>query len=243
MAYPDAPVPIRADILAAHARAWAWIAAPGNWMTGAERVAIAAETRHALDCRLCAARKKALSPEAVTGEHDGPGVLEPPMVEIVHRIVTDPARLTRRWFEARLAEGVEVTRYVETVGVTAVTVSLDTFARSMGLPLRRLPEPKPGEPSGYLPASARMEEAWVPLILHGEESGAEADIYSGVPRAYILMALTLVPEAKRAFFDLVETQYLPSRWMRDYEVEYRAISHAQIEFLAARISALNQCVY
>lgn len=243
MAYPDAPVPIRADILAAHARAWAWIAAPGNWMTGAERVAIAAETRHALDCRLCAARKKALSPEAVTGEHDGPGVLEPPIVEIVHRIVTDPARLTRRWFEARLAEGVEVTRYVETVGVTAVTVSLDTFARSMGLPLRRLPEPKPGEPSGYLPASARMEEAWVPLILHGEESGAEADIYSGVPRAYILMALTLVPEAKRAFFDLVETQYLPSRWMRDYEVEYRAISHAQIEFLAARISALNQCVY
>lgn len=243
MAYPDAPVPIRADILAAHARAWAWIAAPGNWMTGAERVAIAAETRHALDCRLCAARKKALSPEAVTGEHDGPGVLEPPMVEIVHRIVTDPARLTRRWFEARLAEGVEVTRYVETVGVTAVTVSLDTFARSMGLPLRRLPEPKPGEPSGYLPASARMEEAWVPLILHGEETGAEADIYSGVPRAYILMALTLVPEAKRAFFDLVETQYLPSRWMRDYEVEYRAISHAQIEFLAARISALNQCVY
>ena len=243
MGYPDAAAPIRADILAAHARAWAWIAAPGNWLTGAERVAIAAETRHAIDCRLCAARKRALSPEAVAGEHDGPGVLEPPMVEIVHRIVTDPARLTRRWFEARLAEGVEVTRYVETVGVTAVTVSLDTFARSMGLPLRRLPEPKPGEPSGYRPASARMEEAWVPLILHGEETGTEADIYSGVPRAYILMALTLVPEAKRAFFDLVETQYLPGRWMRDYEVEYRAISHAQIEFLAARISALNQCVY
>ena len=243
MGYPDAPAPIRADILAAHARAWAWIAAPGNWLTGAERVAIAAETRHALDCRLCAARKRALSPEAVTGEHDGPGVLEPPMVEIVHRIVTDPARLTRRWFEARRAEGVEVTRYVETVGVTAVTVSLDTFARSMGLPPRRLPEPEPGEPSGYRPASARMEEAWVPLIVPGEESGAEADIYSGARGAYILMALTLVPEAKRAFFDLVETQYLPGRWMRDYEVEYRAISHAQIEFLAARISALNQCVY
>ncbi|MYD99872.1 MAG: hypothetical protein F4Y03_01150 [Alphaproteobacteria bacterium] len=243
MGYPDAPVPIRADILAAHARAWAWIAAPGNWLTGAERIAVADETRHALDCRLCAARKQALSPEAVAGEHDGPGVLEPPMVEIVHRIVTDPARLTRRWFEARRAEGVEVTRYVETVGVTAVTVSLDTFARSMGLPLRRLPEPQAGEPSGYLPASARMEEAWVPLIVPGEESGAEADLYAGTRGAYILMALTLVPEAKRAFFDLVETQYLPSRWMQAFDVEHRAISHAQIEFLAARISALNQCVY
>ena len=243
MGYPDAAAPIRADILAAHARAWAWIAAPGNWLTGAERIAIAAETRHALDCRLCSARKQALSPEAVAGEHDGPGVLEPPMVEIVHRIVTDPARLTRRWFEARQAEGVEVTRYVETVGVTAVTVSLDTFARSMGLPPRRLPEPEPGEPSGYRPASARMEEAWVPLIVPGEESGAEADLYAGTRGAYILMALTLVPEAKRAFFDLVETQYLPSRWMQAFDVEHRAISHAQIEFLAARISALNQCVY
>ena len=243
MGYPDAPVPIRADILAAHARAWAWIAAPGNWLTGAERVAIAAETRHALDCKLCAARKEALSPEAGAGEHDGPGVLEPPMVEIVHRIVTDPARLTRRWFQARQAEGIEDTRYVETVGVAAVTVSLDTFARSMGVAPRRLPEPGPGEPSGYRPASARMEEAWVPLIVHGEESGAEADLYSGSKGAYILMALSLVPQAKRAFFDLVETQYLPGRWMRIFDVEHRAISHAQIEFLAARISALNQCVY
>ena len=243
MEYPDAPAPIRADLLAAHARAWAWIAAPGNWLTGAERVAIAAETRHAADCRLCAARRQALSPEAVTGAHDGPVTLDPAVVEIVHRIVTDPARLTRRWFEARLAEGVEETRYVETVGVTAATFSLDTFARSMGLPPRRLPEPQPGEPSGYRPASARMEEAWVPLIVHGEESGAEADIYSGSRGAYILMALTLVPEAKRAFFDLVETQYLPGRWMRAFDVEHRAIGHAQIEFLAARISALNQCVY
>ena len=243
MGYPDAQAPIRADILAAHARAWAWIAAPGSWLTGAERVAIAAESRQALDCRLCAARKQALSPEMVAGTHDGTGALEPPMVEIVHRIVTDPARLTHRWFEARQAEGVEVTRYVEAVGVTAVTVSLDTFARAMGLPPRRLPEPKPGEPSGYRPASARMEEAWVPLIVPGEESGAEADIYSGSHGAYILMALTLVPEAKRAFFDLVETQYLPGRWMRIFDTEHRAISHAQIEFLAARISALNQCVY
>ena len=243
MGYPDAAAPIRADILAAHARAWAWIAAPGNWMTGAERVAIAAETRHALECRLCAARKRALSPEAVAGVHDGPGTLDPALVEIVHRIATDPARLTRRWFEARRAEGVEETRYVETVGVTAVAISLDTFARSMGLPPRRLPEAQAGEPSGYRPASARMEEAWVPLIVPGEESGAEADIYAGGRGAYILMALTLVPEAKRAFFDLVETQYLPARWMRVFDTEHRAIGHAQIEFLAARISALNQCVY
>ena len=152
MGYPDAAAPIRADIPAAHARAWAWIAAPGNWLTGAERVAIAAETRHALDCRLCAARKQALSPEGpwqacMTGR-----------ARSTRRSwrsstawSTDPARLTRRWFEARQAEGVGETRYVETVGVTAVTVSLDTFARSMGLPPRELPEPQPGRSVGLPP--------------------------------------------------------------------------------------------
>jgi hypothetical protein len=31
--------------------------------------------------------------------------------------------------------------------------------------------------------------------------------------------------------------------MRDYGVVYRAISHAQIELLAARVAALNRCEY
>ena len=31
--------------------------------------------------------------------------------------------------------------------------------------------------------------------------------------------------------------------MRDFGREYRAITHAQIELLAGRISAINQCVY
>jgi len=31
--------------------------------------------------------------------------------------------------------------------------------------------------------------------------------------------------------------------MRDFGCEYRAITHAQIELLAGRISAINQCVY
>ncbi len=243
MGFPDSPAPIRADLLAAHARTWAWIAAPGNWLTGAERVAVAAETRLAATCRLCTARKQALSPEAVTGAHDDAGLLDPVLVEVVHRIASDPARLTRRWYQARLAEGLEEARYVEAVGITAAAVSLDTFARAMGLPPRRLPEPLPGEPSGYRPTSARMEAAWVPLIVPGEESGDEADIYDGLGGPYIHRALTLVPDAKRAFFDLVETQYLPGRLMRDYGNEYRAVSHAQMEFLAARISALNQCVY
>jgi hypothetical protein len=52
-----------------------------------------------------------------------------------------------------------------------------------------------------------------------------------------------VPDEVRSFFDLVENQYLPGAVMRDFAHEYRAITHPQIELLAARVSALNRCLY
>jgi len=41
----------------------------------------------------------------------------------------------------------------------------------------------------------------------------------------------------------VTHQYLPGAVMRDFSREHRAISHPQIELLAARVSALNRCLY
>ena len=57
------------------------------------------------------------------------------------------------------------------------------------------------------------------------------------------LALSLVPEAMMQFWDLFETMYLPQHAMRDFGREYRAIDHAQIEMLAARVAVHNQCHY
>ena len=70
ISYAAAPVPVRDDLLAAHRRAWQRLARAGNWWTGAERVAIAAEVRHAWQCSLCQARKAALSPYTIAGTHE-----------------------------------------------------------------------------------------------------------------------------------------------------------------------------
>ena len=43
ISYDDAPVPIRADLIAAHQRSWARLAGPGTWFDGKTRIAIAAE--------------------------------------------------------------------------------------------------------------------------------------------------------------------------------------------------------
>ena len=67
ISYHDLPWPVRDDITAAQRRAWDRLGRAGTWLTGAERIAVAAEARNALDCDLCQARKAALSPNAVHG--------------------------------------------------------------------------------------------------------------------------------------------------------------------------------
>jgi len=159
---------------------------------------------------------------------------------MIHRIVADPGRLTHSWYQRMLASGIADTEYVEIVSIIAHVTAIDTFARGLGIPVQPLPAPLPGAPLRYRPAEARQHEAWAPNIAMDEHGPNEADYFAGPP-ANIRRALTLVPDEARSFFDLVGHQYLPGPAMRDFSHEYRAITHAQIELLAGRISAINQC--
>lgn len=251
ISYANSAVAVRDDIGQAHTVAWCRIARAGAWLDGATRVAIAAEARHASQCRLCARRKAALSPYGISGQHDSLGGLPERVVEQIHCIIRDPGRLTRQWFDGIIASGTSDCEYVEIVGVIATVVSIDTFCRAIGLPLHPLPEPVVGEPHRRRPRSARQRgEAWLPLIhpkdlegdLDTEEEKVLAAYWAGIV-SNIRRALSLVPEEAFAWFQLVETQYLQGKWMWDFANEYRAISHAQIELIAGRVSVLNQCFY
>ena len=242
--YSRPAYPIRDDLAAAHGRAWAHIARPGTWWDGAARVAIAAETRQASGCALCRERKAALSPSAVVGCHDTLGELPEIVVEVVHRVRTDPGRLGERWYRGVIASGLTEEEYVEIVSVVAHVVAVDTMAHGLGLEALRLPDPQPGSPSHYRPQGAKPGGAWVPWVEPTEASAAEVGIYpADRPPANIMKAMSLVPDEVRSFFDLVENHYLAGAVMRDFAHEYRAITHPQIELLAARVSALNRCLY
>jgi hypothetical protein len=242
--FASAALRVRDDLAAAQARAWTHLARPGTWWNGAARVAIVAETRQASLCTLCRRRTGALSPFAIEGTHDGLGQLPEIAVEVVHRVVTDPGRLSERWFRGVIAGGLTEAQYVEILSVVAHTVAIDTMARGLGLDAPLVPHPEPGSPSRYRPAGAKLAGAWVPWVEPADVSEGEAGLYPiDRPPANIMKAMSLVPDEARSFFDLVTHQYLPGEAMRDFSREYRAISHAQIELLAARVSALNRCLY
>lgn len=231
----------------AHAAAWCRLARSGSWLTGAERVAVAAETRAARSCPACAARKAALSPEAPTPPHDAGSDLPPAMVDLIHRITTDADRLTQAWFKRTVPAVLAVERYVETVGVIAETIAVDRFDAALGRPPRPLPAPEAGAPAETPTPAAKPAAAWVPTVAPEDISDADPPdaraMYRNRSAANIHRALSLVPSAVVDFFDLDDAMYLPDAQLRQFGDEPRAISHAQIELLAARVSALNRCLY
>ncbi len=244
--YTDSPYRVPDYKAEAHRGAWQYMAEPGSWWTGAERVAIAAASRAAHDCALCLARKAALSPNAVGGSHDGPdGGLPETVVDAVHRISTDPARLTRTFVESLLSDTFSYGHYVEMVSLIVNLTSIDSLHKALGLPLEPLPEPVSGEPDGYLPPGAAVDVAWVPMIYPENLSEREADIYFGAPQmGHVIRAMSLVPDAVRWLNNLSEAHYLPTYEVGDFSKSGRlTLSRMQTELVAARTSYYNDCFY
>ena len=238
--YPAHPDPVRDDLVEAHRGAWEHIAAPGTWLSGAERVAVADETRRARSCALCAERKAALSPFAVDGEHDHGGQLRAALVDEIHRITTDAARLSKSWLQSLLEQGLTHEEYVEALGVAVITISVDRFHHALGLPLEALPEPIAGQPSRERPTELFEGEAWVPM-----QSARRAAEVAGLPAPsapFVIRALSLVPAEVKAWQRVSSAQYLAEEDLLGFEPD-RALTRSQIELVAGRVSAINECFY
>jgi hypothetical protein len=236
-------LPVRESLAKALEQARDRLCRPGTWWNGEERRAIAAEARLADSCALCRRRKAALSPFTVPGQHDGRGLLPADAVEAIHRLKTDASRITERWVREMVEGGLGEERYVEIISIVAIVTSLDTLDRALGRPPSPLPAARSGAPVRHRPAGAKRNLAWVATL-------APEDVAPGDPNPYpvhgdknIHRALSLVPQEVFNFFDLDVELYLKDHEIRDFAREYRAISHAQIEFIAARASALNRCYY
>ncbi|TDJ05792.1 MAG: hypothetical protein E2O71_10635 [Deltaproteobacteria bacterium] len=240
--YVGAVLPVREDLPATHRRAWRRLAEPGTWWTGRERVAIAAEVRRAARCGYCRARKVALSPNAVEGAHQSLGALPEAVVEVIHRVVTDPARLSRSWYEKLRADGVTDAHYVETIGVIVTVVSIDSFHRGLGVPPEPLPEPLAGEPSRRRPPAAKLDQAWVPMLAEGQATDPEARTFMRRRNPNVLRALSLVPDEVRGLRELSAAQYLPLEQLLNLRAG-RSLRRVQMELIAGRVSALNECFY
>jgi hypothetical protein len=238
-------LPIRDDLREAYRALWAWIAKPGARWTGAEKIAIAEESRAARTCKFCAERKEAASPSMAQGAHTtAQDILPDVAVDAVHRLVTDATRLTQSWINETFVGDLTVGHYVELLGVTVLVRSVDKFYDALSMPLEPMPVPTSGEPSGHTPEGAELGVGWVPMIDPKKISQDDADIFAANGAPNVMRAMSYVPDCVRQMQQLSHVQYLPAGQLTTMDAETsRTLSRPQIELVAARVSSINECFY
>ena len=223
---------VSSEVLESHALAVSLFGLAGTWLTAEKRTAIWVEARNAVDCTLCLARKQALSPYALDGEHSTCTDLPANILEVVHRIKNDSGRLTKRWFDEQIATGLSREEYVEILSVVATSIILDSYSKSMGLSDYIIPTPQGGDPSRVINPDVVDEGAWLPVTK--AEQQTEEHGLPNIPN--IARAMGLVPSGMMHFFGTMRAHY--SLAGDDF-----GISRSQVELIAARVSSHNECFY
>ena len=226
MSFEDSrfPVPVRDDMAAALRESWADVGRPGAWWTGPERVAIAGLAR--------AERLQRNQPPWTRDRSRAPAApLPEKAVEAARKIGADPMHLDREWAEGVIGE-IGDAPYVELASVVVTTVAADAFCEAMGIDREPLPAPEAGEPTRERPDNMGDIGAWVPVQVIDWK------------RANVARALSLAPEGVRTFFRMVAAMYTGTA--TDFEQmvwDHRPLPRPQVELIAARVSALNECFY
>jgi len=239
----DPALPVPQALLDSLDEQWTALARAGTWWTGAERVAIASQARAAAACALCDERKAALSPYSIPDAHPGDPELPASVVDAVHRIVTDPGRLSRKWVDELLESGVPAEGLVEIAGILGVLRIGDTLARACGCAPVAFPEPVAGEPSRAVAEGLAPDGAWVSMVDPQAADGMVRAVYQDVEQAAgfvfnVVRSLTSVPAAWAAFFGTFLHSYNTHGAVRSGD-----LARPQMELLAASTSAVNECFY
>jgi hypothetical protein len=225
-------------------QAFSQLAEAGGWWTAAQRVAIAEEGRAARKCVLCGERKAALSPYSVNDQnHDSVTTLSAHTIDVIHRITTDPGRLSQHWYDAAISGGMRPEELVEITSILGVVTVADTLSRALSLPERALPPSLAGEPHRQPVSGTRLDRAWVPMVDPESAEGMLKMMYDRVESAAgfvfnVVRALTAVPEAVRDFF----TAFMPN-YATHGDVAPGGLDRTQVELLASSTSDYNDCFY
>ena len=153
------------------------------------------------------------------------------VVDAVYLIARHAATLTDDWYRTQLARGIDPFAYVEMVGVVVAVAAVDGFFRSVGLERPPLPPAVAGAPHGRHPEVEAAELNWVPVAVPADQQAAVVQGLSAAPAEWDNVSDSPRRSTSRS------TRWASSAWSRG------TLSRADMEFVAARLSAARECFY
>ena len=143
----DTDIASRPGLDQAFSKEWAFLAAPGTWFSGHDRVEIAAEARRAM-----------------AGEPPG-SALPTEESEVVRMVAASSPLISAEWVAGLEDRGVTLPAYVEIIGIVSRLSAVDHFHRALGHPFAPLPEPQAGEPTRLAPPmDLIVGKSFVPMV-------------------------------------------------------------------------------
>lgn len=146
--------------------------------------------------------------------------------EAAHWLAVDAEGLTEATVADFEQRGLDRLRYTEIVGIVGRVSNVDFYVRGIGAAELALGEPSPLPPSGDVHLEAELTNMWVPTV----------------GQSFAPHVVDALPGEGRAVRDLHEPMYMPMAEMADNAYQDH-LNRAQIEYLAARTSYLNECFY
>lgn len=140
----DTVLPVPGEVRAELRREWERLAAPGTWLSGPERVAVAREARAA---------------RTYTDAHTS---LPDLLTEAAQSVSAAAALITREWVSDLRARGMAIEQYVEIVGIVSRLAAVDAYVQGVGSAEEPLPDAEPGEPTLERNEQVRWRNAFVP---------------------------------------------------------------------------------
>jgi hypothetical protein len=212
--------------LVAFEAAWEWLAQPGGSWSAAEKLAMV-EVARAAAPRPLYDRRPATIDHLATGVAPGE-VLSPLVIDTVERVAVEAGSIDRKW-ALDVIRGLGDVAYAELVAVIATVVSIDLACRLLGRDIEPLPQPKAGEPTGERAAGTTDIGAFLPTA-------------AGFAGANVAKSLSIAPTANLMRLGVVRALYSGDRF-GELRWDDGALNRPQVELIAARTSALNECFY
>ncbi len=237
--YDNAPIDVPAELAALHEKQIDALSEPGTWYSGAQRLAIVAEARAA--CCAAGMQESDGGAEAMKDAAE----LSAAARRIAGQLAAHPQPFQYPVYQQALSEGLTDAQYVEIVGLVSRITNFDVFARGIGADVASLPAAQAGEPTQIRPDTAMEEEAWVPTVPNGKRGGAIGlELYGDHFQPYIFRGMSLVPPELRDHMELEAAQYLPAERFFEWDYQHHeGLTRPQVEVVAGRVSAINECFY